>query len=258
MRLRARSSGFTLLELTISLALVTALLVILVPALASARVISYREQCASNQRVIGQAWLMYLDAHRETFPYVAVLPGWRYGGVRFTSFHGQPILDTQRPLTPYVPYTAAPGGREGLFRCPADQGITGETEGVGTAGRTAYQAYGTSFRANARLLDASLAGIPYTHRGLRRFEITTAPSRLMVMGEPIWYEIYESTGRDAAWHGEKTRGNLLFLDGSVRYKEILPKHRVGPVVYEPKLAEAVISPPTKSPTDPLFEPGDVP
>jgi prepilin-type N-terminal cleavage/methylation domain-containing protein/prepilin-type processing-associated H-X9-DG protein len=238
---RALRNGFTLLELAISLAVVSVLLATLLPALASARLAAYRAQSSDNQRRIGQAWLVYLLEHDEKFPYVPAQPGWHYGGVRFSTVTGEPFLDTTRPLTPYI---ARWGGaeQEELFHCPADRGITGETAGVGTAGRTAFRAYGTSYRANAKLLDARLAGIEGAHRGLRRTEIATVPSRLVVMGEPIWFEIRENTGRDADWYADGNKGNLLFLDGSVRYMTILPEPRIGPAVYDPRLVHKAEDP----------------
>jgi prepilin-type N-terminal cleavage/methylation domain-containing protein/prepilin-type processing-associated H-X9-DG protein len=242
MSLRALRSGFTLLELAISLAVVSVLLATLLPALATARLASYREQSADNQRRIGQAWLVYLQEHAEEFPYVPVQPAWRYGGVRFSTVDEEPFLDSERPLAPYVASGRSGSTRESLFHCPADRGITGETTGVGTAERTVYRAHGTSYRANAKLLDARLAGIDGVHRGLRRAEIATVPSRLLVMGEPIWFEIRENTGRDAVWYSDEDKGNLLFLDGSVRYMRILPEPRIGPAVYDPRLVEGAREP----------------
>ena len=69
-----RRTGFTLLELVISLALVVALLSILLPTLASARVQSTREQCQENLRHCGAAWTMYLEDHAGEFPYVPTQP----------------------------------------------------------------------------------------------------------------------------------------------------------------------------------------
>ncbi|MDY7107278.1 MAG: prepilin-type N-terminal cleavage/methylation domain-containing protein [Planctomycetota bacterium] len=241
MSCRALRDGFTLLELAISLALVSVLLATLLPALASARLASYREQSSDNQRRIGQAWLAYLLEHDDRFPYVPVQPAWYYGGVRFSTVNGEPFLDTDRPLTRYVARWAGIDRVE-LFHCPADRGIGGETEGVGTAGRTAFRAYGTSYRANAKLLDARLAGVEGVYRGLRKAEIATVPSRLVVMGEPIWFEVRERTGRDADWYGDEDKGNLLFLDGSVRYMTILPEPRIGPAVYEPRLVQVSEAP----------------
>ncbi len=236
--MRGRRCGFTPLELAISLALVSLLLAVLLPALASARVTSHRDQCSSNQRLIGQAWEMYLQDYEGEFPCLPTFPGWHYGGVRFSPIGSQPFLDTTRPLTPYLSHTHEMGEAQDVpFCCPADHGITGIAEGVGTGDRTAYRAFGISYRANAKLLDASKAGLDGRHRGLRLSEVSTVPSRLVLMGDPIWYEIYEKTDRLARWHGDDNRGNLLFLDGSVRFMEVLPKTRVGPAVVEPRLAQ---------------------
>ncbi len=236
MVLRHNHRGFTLLELAISLALVSFLLAVLLPALASARMVSHREQCSSNQRRIGEAWRTCLEDRQGEFPYVPALPDWHYAGVRFSSVDETPFPDSQRPLSQYMPQAWAARGGTNSFHCPADRGITGETTGVGTAERTAYRAFGTSYRANASLLDSHLAGVSGpVHRGLRLVEISTVPSRLVLMGDAIWFEVREGTGRDADWHGDKDKGNLLFLDGSVRYMQILPKSRIGPAVFEPKL-----------------------
>jgi prepilin-type N-terminal cleavage/methylation domain-containing protein/prepilin-type processing-associated H-X9-DG protein len=234
MRIRTRRA-FSLLELAISLAIVTLLLSILLPALASARVVSRREHCGENQRRLGVAWLLYLADHREQFPYVPVQTGWHYGGVRFSTIDERPFLDSQRPLTPYVATVGTDVAA--LFRCPSDQGITGPGGQIGTGERTAFRAYGTSYRANDRLLDAQRAGIEGVRRGLRRSEIMTVPSRMVVMGTPLWYEVYEGTGRDAAWHGDPDKANFLFLDGAVRYQRIYPRDSAGrgPVVIDPKL-----------------------
>jgi prepilin-type N-terminal cleavage/methylation domain-containing protein len=59
--MRPPRAGFTLLELAISLAVVCALLVILLPALSTARMSSHRALCAGNQRLLGQAWSMYVE-----------------------------------------------------------------------------------------------------------------------------------------------------------------------------------------------------
>ena len=66
-------------------------------------------------------------------------------------------------------------------------------------------------------------------------EIATVASRLVIMGDPVWYEVSHATGRNASWHGQEAMGNLLFLDGAVKYRETYPPPRVGPAVFEPKL-----------------------
>ena len=89
---------------------------------------------------------------------------------------------------------------------------------------------------------ALLAG--HGERGLQRDLITTSPSRLVMMGDPVWYEVRENTGRLASWHGVPNTGNLLFLDGSVRFVSVAPKPKVGAAVFDP-LAPDLAFPPGK-------------
>jgi prepilin-type processing-associated H-X9-DG protein len=53
------------------------------------------------------------------------------------------------------------------------------------------------------------------------------------MGDPVWYEVAEETGRKADWHGQPNAGNLLFLDGSVRFLTVRPRRIVGPILFDP-------------------------
>jgi prepilin-type N-terminal cleavage/methylation domain-containing protein/prepilin-type processing-associated H-X9-DG protein len=208
--MRPPRAGFTLLELAISLAVVCALLVILLPALSTARMSSHRALCAGNQRLLGQAWSMYVEANDGRFPVIHDQPAWKYGGVRFSRLdETTALLDHNLPLNRYLPIQPLDAPAEALFRCPADRGITGETGGVGTGDRTAFES------------------------GLHWNEITTAASRLVVMGDPFWYEVLESTGRMAAWHGRPDAGNLLFLDGSVRFVPVEPRPQIGAAVFDP-------------------------
>jgi prepilin-type N-terminal cleavage/methylation domain-containing protein/prepilin-type processing-associated H-X9-DG protein len=229
--MRPPRAGFTLLELAISLAVVCALLVILLPALSTARMSSHRALCAGNQRLLGQAWSMYVEANDGRFPVIHDQPAWKYGGVRFSRLdETTALLDHNLPLNRYLPVQRLDAPAEALFRCPADRGITGETGGVGTGDRTAYEAFGTSYRAN---LAPPVGGGTGPGRGLHFNEITTAASRLVVMGDPVWYEVLESTGRMAAWHGRLDAGNLLFLDGSVRFVPVEPRPQIGAAVFDP-------------------------
>ena len=180
-----------------------------------------------NQRLLNHAWQNYLHGNDERFPALLVQPSWMYGGVRFSRLDGAPFLDYDRPLNRYLPINRLAGSGEILFECPADRGITDEQGKVGTGRRTAFEAFGTSYRANAKLLAGSAGG------GLLRDRITTSASRLVVMGDPVWYEVREQTGRLASWHGMTAAGNLLFLDGSVRFLVINPKSTIGPAVFDP-------------------------
>jgi prepilin-type processing-associated H-X9-DG protein len=221
-----------MIEVAMSLGIVVVLLAILVPALSVARAHGYLQTCASHQHEIDELWSMYMADHGGQFPFVSPSPGWHYGGVRHSQATGRTFLDYQRPLNVYLGGDAEDARALETFRCPADGGISGELAEVGTTGRTAYRAYGTSFRANAVLLDALMAGVDTQPRGLYHGEIRVAPSRFVMMGDPVWFEVYEETGHQADWHGAAGLGNILFLDGSVRPMVMRPRGQLGPAVVE--------------------------
>ena len=240
MKPRPADHGFSLLELAISLAVAAVFLAILLPALSTARVSTHRARCAGNQRLLGEAWTHCLEDGGGALPMIAVQPGWRYGGVRFSSVDTAPFLDFARPLNRYLPVDRLDVPPVEIFSCPADRGITDEYGEVGTGRRTAYRSFGTSYRANSLLFDARLAGLDPVPRGVRLSEITTPASRLGVLGDPAWYEALAKTGRMASWHGKTHAGNILFLDGSVRYMALEPRPKVGPAVVEPVLTSAAV------------------
>jgi prepilin-type N-terminal cleavage/methylation domain-containing protein len=72
---RARSrrvrSGFSLIELLVSVAIIGVLAGLLLPALGRARNLARRTACLSNLRQIGYATAMYLDDYRGQMPWVA-------------------------------------------------------------------------------------------------------------------------------------------------------------------------------------------
>lgn len=220
------------------MAIVALLLSILVPLLNSARQASYLETCAANQRRIGVAWRSYMDDHNQHFPFLVSQPQWRYGGVRFNVASGNARLDEDRPLNEYID-----DGAEATFFCPADSGVVSELADVGTGERTAFRSFGSSYRANAMLIDARTTGLSDEHRPVNRGEIVTPPAQQVVLGDAGWYEAWEQTGRSAHWHDAGDAHevgcpcNLLFLDGSVRFRVVQPKSVVGPVVFKPALRQ---------------------
>lgn len=286
---RPHGRGFTILELGISLLLVAVLLAVLVPTLSTARQTAHREQCADHQWQIGAAWQAYLAEHNGEFPFIADQPGWMYAGMRFSSADGLAFPDPMRPLNAYLPLPRTKEYENVVCCCPADRGITDPTEGLGTGSRTAFRSFGTSYRANSALLggansmrNASAGALPsidiarshaiHGHppatpdgssgeftggaEGVARSSIVTSPYRMLVMGDPVWYERAEDTGRSANWHGVAGAGNLLFLDGSVRFLSVRPRKVVGPIVFDPQFELAAR--PSESESDVDDHGGDVP
>src|SRR6476660_5546979 len=64
-----RRSGFTLLELLVSVSIIALLAAILLPAIMQARASTRRTVCASNLRQWSLAVRMYADAHHGRLPY---------------------------------------------------------------------------------------------------------------------------------------------------------------------------------------------
>ena len=63
-----RQSGFTLIELLVVISIISLLIAILLPALASARRSAQAIQCSVGMRTIGQYMAMYTADSKETYP----------------------------------------------------------------------------------------------------------------------------------------------------------------------------------------------
>ena len=74
---RAGRRGFTLVELLVAIANITALIAILLPALSRARSGAQRVVCMANVRTIGQASAMYADTSDGWYPHWS---GWQVWG----------------------------------------------------------------------------------------------------------------------------------------------------------------------------------
>ncbi len=244
----------SLVEVLISLAIIVLLLATLLPTLNQARSNSRQLGCQANLNLLGQSWGVYLGDHNHRFPTIEVEPAWHYAGVKFDT-HNTPLrLLTNRPLNDYLPNVRGDRPNIHPLLCPGDCGIVSPSGLAGTGRRTCFRAFGTSYRANSHLFNAPSSspepsspekpdapqGESQTNSqtdahspGLSLTAITATPSRLLLMGDPLWFEVAEETRRDATWHDDDRTGNFLFLDGSVRTMRMRPKRVTGPVVYDP-------------------------
>jgi len=226
---RPRHSGFSLLELIISIGVISLLLLMLLPTLSRARDIGCRAVCANNLRQMNVGWQGYVQDNKDFFPQARSLPDWHYGGVEFTSGTREPVLAGARPINRYL--TNDVRGRAdaiaGLFRCPSDAGIFERGAAVrGRPGRsvladsaTCFETYGNSYRANPMILDSTAAGIDSHHRPLALHEVHVDTSRLLVTGDPAWYyaALAPGSGLEASWHTSPDSGHMLAVDGSIRF-----------------------------------------
>lgn len=219
--------GFTLLELLISLAIVALLVGLLLPLLSGTRRLAHRSICANNLRQLGLAWHAYMQ-DTEQLPQHTSQPDWAWGGVRFIGPEGTAVADNARPINAYLDADAASEEAKalGVFRDLADRGITERGDPLKSVlpdDGTCYETFGTSYRANMRLLDSTTAGIDGLHRPLKIAEITAQPSRLLLVGDPVWHFAIQPPGSpeaefDARWHDDDSpSGNMVAFDGSVRW-----------------------------------------
>lgn len=113
--------AFSVVELLIVLAIATALTAILMPVFSMVRESAQRVICASNERQIGMAMIMYADANRAHLPYSAFgeIEGFRQqdmmaahrGGGDFTAWEGMGLLFQQHYCT-----------SSSCFYCPSHTG----------------------------------------------------------------------------------------------------------------------------------------
>lgn len=225
-----RRRGLTLIELLVCIAVIAVLLGILLPTLTRARSVANRALCASNLRQIGIGWALYIQDNSDRLPRADELPIWKYGGVEFIGSDRLAVLAQSRPINTYMDETVDEASQvTRLFQCPSDTGIF--VRGSTQAGRpgasvldngSCFNTFGNSYRANELLLDASLLRADAAPRPLRLSEITTTHSRVLLTGDPAWFFATRvprdpDAANEATWHIQPDAGNMLAVDGSVRF-----------------------------------------
>lgn len=218
--------GFSMLELLITMAIVSVLLGLLLPSLRYLRVAANGAVCATNLRQIGIGWRQYVDDH-QAMPFRDE-SDWKYGGASFIGSERRAVLSSDRPMNGYImtDNEQETGGLAYLFRSPLDRGYRW-TEASGKPVSqdvfpqpTVFERFGTSYRANPLLLDYRQLDPEAPAGPLAEHEIQTMPSRMLLIAVPQWQIVVDREWRvDASWHPEPDTGNALFLDGSVRHTD---------------------------------------
>ena len=211
-----RSRGaFTLLELLVAVSIVAVLVGLLLPALRHAREATRTATCASNLRQIGLAWDAYERSY-DTTPVPDARVAWSFGGAAFVGAERVAVLERSRPINPML--IAAVGGRWGdsaskfaaVFACPSDIGLARPSAtGPVSTGRTAFETFGTSYRANAGAT------------GLSAVADGRSASAVILAGDAAWYyadlpKRNPESGTTAWWHQPRGLANIVAADGSVR------------------------------------------
>src|SRR5438132_13658036 len=100
-RHRSRA-GFTLVELLVVIAIIAVLIGILLPTLIKARKQAQLTQCLSNLRQLGTAMMMYTNANKNHFPYLAPYKQWDGNVYSTVEWPWGGMVDVWKAIDPYL------------------------------------------------------------------------------------------------------------------------------------------------------------
>lgn len=192
-----RTHAFSLVELMVTVAILSLLAALLFPVFLTARGKARQVVCGSNMRQIGMSITIYAQDYDGLYPY-AVDPVDRFAPIAWRDF---PEFEAAIPRIGLIhevlqPYTNSPH----IFACPADSGFAAsDFTGLPlNAFPTSYEKYGTSY--------------------YYRTEITARRAREATFAFPTEINVlFDGVGH---WHGTLVplaqRYNVLFADGHVK------------------------------------------
>ena len=231
-----RAGGFTLLELLISIGIVTVLAGLSYATIGQVKTIMQGAYCANSLRQLGLATTLYLNDHDHVcFQYSASEPGgtlW-YFGFETNASKGEPegdrtVDETQSPLYPYLNQVG------GVEICPSFPYYTKLS-----IWKPKYQGASWGYGFNTSLGGKNLLNPPYALPGQAPGLAPLAhPAEIMVFGDcaqvntfqapasaknPMLEEFYMFDPTDLTTHFRHGGcANILFLDGHVEKFTMYP------------------------------------
>jgi prepilin-type N-terminal cleavage/methylation domain-containing protein/prepilin-type processing-associated H-X9-DG protein len=220
--------GFTLIEIIVVIAIICLLVAILFPVFARARENARRASCASNMKQIGLALSQYVQDYDERAPFNQCYRGGNSTSTQgsYASFMAEGAMpNSLRSLQPYI-------GNTQVYVCPsAPKSSTVKPDAISD----------TSYAANQVLTQCigTTGGAPNivsVQTGRNLSEIGT-PARIAFLQEhsvrthtlyampaaysPLLYKTWFAGSGSKEYSGiHFDGGNLLYLDGHVKWKPI--------------------------------------
>jgi len=218
--MRIRRTGFTMLEVLISIAIVAILATLSLAGIAQVKPVIQGGYCANSLRQLGMATDLYLTDHQHTcFPYCQLEPTgklWYFGFETYASI-GSPEGDrsvdvTQSPLYPYVEQV---GGIEVCPSFPYGQAIW----------KPKYKGASWGYGFNTFLSGENVLALQHPSQVLlfgdcaqvNNFQAPASPSNPML---EEFYIIDQTEQTIHFRHG--SCANILFLDGHVEKFSMYP------------------------------------
>ncbi len=228
-----RLRGFTLVELLVVVAIIALLLALALPGLARAHKAARVAGCASNLRQIGVGWMGYLNDHEQKFPYVLFSNmQWFYGGKHPSMMRIGPELK-HRPLNPYVDLAERGSHGSRVFACTEDREIIEHINHRSmTEGHSSWDFYGNSYMLNPAMIEKTTVSqrngrIVLTRSQRPLSDVTLNHSLVLLAGDAQWFPSALNRPVDAQFHNTHDQMNVLFLDGHVKYVQMIRGQAMG-------------------------------
>jgi prepilin-type N-terminal cleavage/methylation domain-containing protein/prepilin-type processing-associated H-X9-DG protein len=119
--------AFTLIELLVVIAIIAILAAILFPVFAQAKEAAKKTQCASNQKQIGLAFMLYSGDSDDKFPCPGGGTTILNGGSPQTGWIQTAADGSGQGIWPYVKTRDLKNGTNNMYSCPAASGFAGDT-----------------------------------------------------------------------------------------------------------------------------------